>query len=605
MTALDVRVFDRTGQTQTGWIVNPLATSFSEEFNGNGQGELTVLLDSPDAKLLGKDRVVRFYYKSTCVFAWFVENIERTIVGSDERRTVKASGRGVTAWLDDAVVYPQAGLAASYAAPDRVFNFASPDGPWEGRAGYKAPVGVKWKDDTSIRKGYPKGWPNPDAMWIWDTDPTKAVKAGRTCWFRSPFTLAKEARVRFQMSADNRYEVFLDGAPLFTATSGATQDVSWSQLLTKTLTVPAGTHIVAAKVQNEKPWTLEGAAVGTDGVFSVSDVPFGNGDAIELSGASAGSGLSNGTYTVANKDNDGFVLTKGGNKVTPKKKTNVDLALAKDTTAGFILTASTLNANGRPDTVVEVTNMSGWKVASTEPEWVPAQMLWTLVAEAQKRGVSRLDQFTKTWTETTDSTGAAWTTFADATFPCGSPLSQVADYGVNLGIDYWVDPTTLKFYAAERRGRDLSGTVQLVLGYNLIQFVTTEERTLKTTALVRTKDGWAESRWMDDFYGRRETFVSVERTRSERTGRVIAGQQLRSLGRRRIVAQSVEAQPQPGSEPYVDFGVGDIVTVPSVFGNLGQANRARVLSLAMTSSTEGATYSVELEVLEVQQGEDA
>lgn len=605
MTALDVRVFDKTGQTLTGWIVNPLATSFSEEFNGNGQGELTVLLDSPDAALLRKDSVVRVYYREACVFAWFVETLERTIVGSDERRILRVTGRGLTAWVDDAVVYPQTGLAANYGSPSRLFNFASQDGNWIKSAGYVKPVGVKWKDDTSVRQGFPKGWPNPNAQWLWATDPTKVVKAGATNWFRSTFTLDKPTRVKFHMSADNRYEVFLDGAPLFTATSGKTQDVTWSTMLAKTITVPAGKHVVAAKVQNEKPWSQDGVSVGTDGWFDLDEeAPFNKGDAIRVDGAGDKSGLNDGAYVIVATDKSkGVQLSKtaGGSPIKPSKKTNVDLSAPKDSTAGFILTASALNDKGRPVQIVEQTSEAGWLVASQEPEWFPAEILWTLIAEAQRRGVSRLDQFKKGWTFDTDSNGEKWATAADATFPVGTPLSEVADFGVNLGVDYWLDPESLVFKAAERRGKDLSNVVNLRLGYNLIQFVTTEERTLKTAALVRTKDGWTEKRWMDSFYGRRETFFTVERTRSKDTGRKIAERRLRSLGRRRVVAQSVQAQPQPGAVPYVDFNVGDIVTVPSVMGFLDRTNRARVLSLAMESRDEGATYSVELEVLDVEQ----
>lgn len=606
MTALDVRVFDKTGQTLTGWIVNPLEVSFSEEFNGNGQGDLTVLLDSPDAALLRKDSVVRVYYKQTCVFAWFVETIERTIVGSDERRIVKVSGRGLTAWMEDAVVYPQAGLAANYGAGSRPFNFASADGNWIKTVPFKTPEAVAWKDDNTVRKGFPKGWPNPVAKWIWATDPTKPVEAGATNWFRSTFTLAKPARVKFHMSADNRYEVFLDGAALFTSTSGKTQDVTWATMLAKTITVPAGKHTVAAKVQNEKPWSQDGVSVGTDGWFDIDeDAPFGKGDTIKVEGAGDQSGIANGNYfVIATDKSKGIQLAKtaGGSAVKPKKKSNVDLSAPKDSTAGFILTASVLGANNRPTDVVEQTGPVGWLVSAKEPEWFPAEMLWTLIAEAQRRGVSRLDQLKKGWTFDTDANGEKWTTAADASFPVGSPLTDVADFGVNLGIDYWLDPETLLLRAAERRGKDLSGVVSLRLGYNLIQFVTTEERTLKTAALVRTKDGWTEKRWMDDFYGRRETFITVERTRSKDTGRKIAEKRLLTLGRRRIVAQSVDAQPQPGAVPYVDFFVGDIVTVPSVMGFKDRVNRARVLSLAMSSTDEGATYAVELEVLDVEDG---
>jgi hypothetical protein len=553
VTALELRVFDRTGTQQRGWIVNPIGSRFSDEFNAAGLGEVTVLLDSPDAELLVKDAVVRVYYKQKCVFAWFVENLDRTITEGNEQRTLRASGRGILGWLDDAVIYPQNGFSR-YATTDRMFNFASNDGPWMKNTNYRQPVGVRWKDDTSVRKGQPRKWPNPNAMWIWSTDPTKPVKEGETNWFRSSFNLAEPERVRFHMSADNRYEVYLDGAPLFTSTSSRTQSASWSQMSVKTLRVPAGKHIVAARIQNEKPFSQEGLSMSKEGTIRLAEgSPYSNGVRVEVSDASKDMGIADGTYFVVkvNTDKGTFQLAKsaGGAPVVPKKNGSLDLSIKQDTTAGFLLTASSLDGKNRNKALVEVTNQKGWLVATVEPEWEPAEILWALIREAQNRGVSRLDNLTKGWTDSTDSAGQPWKTRVDATFPVGTPLTGVMDYGINLGIDYWVEPDTFVIKATEQRGKDVSNRVRLDIARNLINFATTEERTLKTAALVRTKDGWTEKRWMDGFYGRRETFVTVERTRSNVTGRKVAQKRLEVIGRRTVVADTAAVLPVAGVDP--------------------------------------------------------
>lgn len=601
MTTLELRVFDQTGATLRGYITRPISASFLDEFNGNGQGSVTTLLDGPDGALLRKDALIRVYYKGVCAYAFVVETLDRVLTSGEERRTVTASGRGVLSWMDDAIVYPQAGLKASYASTDRMFNFAGSDGQWVVDSGFREPVAVRWRDDDSIRKGFPKKWPDPQASWIWATDPTRPVPAGETNWFRSTFNLDKSARVRFWCAADNRYEVYLDGSPLFVSTSAKTQDVSWAQLLTKTVKVPAGQHVVAARVQNEKPYAEEGVRVDEDGWFDL-DGPFGVGDKVVLSGVGK-SGLDAGRYFVVKKDPDSGVQISdksGGSPVKPVKAANVNVEFPQDSTAGFIMSAYTLDSKNRPDQLVERTNAKGWLVTDTEPGWEPAEMVWACLGEARRRGVSRLDALSKGWTAKTDSYGNPWTVFADTTVPVGTTVTEVADYGVNLGIDYWVNPETLRMEASEERGRDVSETVRLDLAYNLLTYATTEERTLKTTALVRTKDGWTEQRWMDEFYGRRETMVTVERTRSRITGRRVADKALRALGRRRVVAQTADATPVDGAEPYVTFTVGDIVSVPNAFGRLGQRNRARVLSLSMSTDGETVSYSMEVEVLGVE-----
>ena len=607
MQGLELRVYGKSGGLLKGWVVNPISTAFSDEFNGTGTGEVTVLLDSPDADLLERDNVVRVFWRGRCLFAWFVEQADRTIATSSEQRVVKLSGRGLLGWLDDAVVYPQAGFAG-YAATDRMFNFASADGYWMNNTNYAAPKGVAWKADTTVRKGQPKKWPNPAAMWIWSTDPTAKVARGETNWFRTTFTLDADEKVRFQLTADNRYEVFLDGAPLLTSTSSRTQSVSWSEMGTKTLRVPKGTHTLAARVQNEKPFEAEGVSIQVG--EKKEDEETGNAE-VQLSGISAGvelvisnvdgeskSGLSGGTYWSVNVDKDFFCISKskGGAPVKIKEGTRADIRIVDDTTAGFLLTASALDDKGRSKKVITATDTTTWKVATVEPEWEPAEILWALIMEARARGVSRLDALRKGWDQATDSDGAKWTRRVDATFPVGTGLLSVMDYGVNLGIDYWVSPSDLTVKAAETRGSDKSKAVALRLGHNLISFSTTEERTLKTAALVRTKDGWTEKRWMADTYGRRETMVTVERTRSNETGRKVAQRRLESIGRRTVVAQTADLVPVPGCVPYFDFTVGDIVSVPNPYGKV-TPYRARVLSISMTSQGEDPRYSLELEVL--------
>lgn len=607
MTTLEIRVHDARNEELLGWIRDAMSASFSDEFNGAGSGDVEVVLSSADADLLRRDNVVRIYYRGRCVFAWVVESLERSLAGRDEVDTLRASGRGLMSWLDDAVIYPQGGFAA-YASPDRPFNFASADGSWLKNAEYQAAKAVKWRDDKTARKGQPRKWPDPDASWIWITDPTAAVEAGVTGWFRSSFTLEKATRVKFAVTADNRFEVFLDGAPLLTTPSGYADRTTWSTMSKKTVKVDEGPHTLAARVQNEKPFRALGVSIQKgetkdeekEGNAEVQLEGFSDGLEIKISKVDDdrkhNSGLSAGTYWTVNSKPDFFLISKskGGSPVKIKESTSADVALVEQNTAGFLLTASAIGSDNRPGQVVARTS-SGWLAAAKEPKWVPALIVWTLVLEAKARGVTRIDKVTRSFTDLKDSAGVDWVTERDTTIPVGTGLLDVMDYTVDLGIDWWINPVTCEVSAWERRGRDLSDTVRLNLGRELLSYATVEERELRTAAIVRTKDGWTEARENVRTHGRRETIVQTDRTRSESTGEEIAKGVLARLGRTRVVADRLDAVATDNATPYRQFTVGDIVGVPSPGGR--GAGRARVLSISMQTSGEDESYSLELEVL--------
>lgn len=602
MTTLELRVFTPDGATLRGWLTTPIRAAFSDEFNGPGEGEVEVPLASQDAALLTKDAVVRVFYRSKCVFAWVVEVLEWSLVSGDDQRTLRASGRGLLSWLDDAIIYPDAGFVA-WANPDRQFNFASQDGTWTKAVPYKAPVAVPYRAMTGPRQGQPRKWPDDKAAWLWTTDPSKPVPAGAEAWFRSSFTLDKPQSIQFAISADNRYQFYLDGSPFLTQDTTSQDRITWTTFAKKTVKVPAGTHTVAVKVQNEKPLSLEGVqAVAADDAIRASDAGLQTGMEVRVSNIdNKQSGLSEGTYFIVKVDKDkGIQISKSkdGSPVKWEKDTECDVRVVSDNTAGLLFSAYTLNDKNRPDVVVERSAAQGWLVSEEEPRWIAALILWTLIREAQERGVTRLKPLTRSFNDATDSNKVPWTTKADTSLPVGSTVLNAMDFIVELGVDVWIDPVTLALGAAEYRGADKSSTVRLNVGLELVQYATSEEPRVKTAALVRTRDGWAETRSGTVKWGRRETLVQVDRTRSEATGKQIAQQRLRRLGKRQVSANEVVARATDNATPYLTFGVGDIVGLPGPDGT-GMA-RTRVLSIAMETDGDDSTYAMELEVLGVE-----
>jgi len=169
---------------------------------------------------------------------------------------------------------------------------------------------------------------------------------------------------------------------------------------------------------------------------------------------------------------------------------------------------------------------------------------------------------------------------------------------VDLGHDFWLNPSSLQLSAWETRGTDRTATVLLDTGVNLMKFTTTVEQQLKTVALVRAKGGWlaAAKETLRDANGRREMFLEYGSTASEDVAKRQALKVLARTGKSQVVAGSVDVAVVTGAVPYVNFDVGDTVSIPDPAGN-GGLGTARVLSIALKEDGGGVQFSPELEVI--------
>jgi hypothetical protein len=593
-------VYDALNQTYQGTISQSLTSEFVDEFNQPGYGTVTVPLFSADASLLVKDAVVRVIYRDDVRFAWFVETRDRDLASGSGQQTLTASGRGLLAWLEDAVLYPQGGLA-DFLAPDRPFNWASGPGTWRNSGNYQAALGVQWKNDTTSRKNLPVRWKDPSAQWIWRTDPETVVQRGTVNWFYRDFTLTSATRIKFFASCDNQMDVYLDGQQIMSSSDFDQEAASFTQMARFTIRLGIGTHTLAARVKNDKPWQRYDLDVATDDKVSCSGHGLANGTQVTVTDKSGAAGLTEGTiYFVRAKTDDDFKLATTNSDstiVNVTSKGKIDLRLKVDNTAGFILTGIEVDSDGKEtDTVVVRTN-TNWQVSSTEPYWRPAMILRTLAEEAAARGVYRMNRLTYGFNISAPTSGS-WTTEADLTLKVGATLLTVLDDMVDLGHDFWLNPSTLELEAWESRGTDRSATVLLDTGQNLAKFSTTVERPLKTVALVRTKNGWLRTadNTLRDANGWRETFLEYGNTASEDAAKRQANRVLARTGKTQVLAQGVEVVVTAGAVPYVDFAVGDVVSIPNPTGT-GLPSKARILSIGLKEEGGGVSFQPELEVI--------
>lgn len=596
---LTLEVYDPTNTNLLGTLSQVLNAEFSDEFNAAGYGTVQVPLSSTaDKALLVKDNVVRVKYQSSTRYAWFIEVLEQELAMGSGQQVITASGRGLLAWLDDAVVYPQGGLA-DFSSDQRPFNFASADGAWKSSVTWSAPQTVLWKNDTTARKGLPVKWRSidPDARWIWATDPTAMVERGTVNFFRGTFTLTETTRVKMWASFDNFGQVWLDGTLVMDSSRFNETAPSYAQFTTFVARLGKGTHTVAARVRNDKPWERTDLSVSasTDKVSASAHGLTANTKVRVTDISKSGTGLTKGNdYYLRDVTDDDFKLStsSGGSAVNITADAKVDLRLVADSTAGFIFSAWALNDSNKPTTNILRSNGVAWEVATERPKHWPAVILRTLMSEAATRGVYRFSKFTYGFDQAAPTSGS-WTTEVDMTLKVGSSLLQVLDTMVDLGHDFWVNPTTCRLDAWESRGT--TRAVTLALETNVQQYGTRAEPKLKTQALIRTKEGWTQVAANADTSGRRELYLEYGNTRDEGTARTAAGRVLRRTGKTQVVVSKIECVVTTGAAPYVNFDVGDYITVPSADG--ASTATARVLAIAMQHDGKNVRFMPELEIL--------
>lgn len=593
---LRFRVFDETGSTLLGEIASPVDGQFLDEMNATGVGRVTVIADSPDDDLLQRDRVVKVYYEDVPRFAFSVETVRRDLIDASNVVVTEYSGRGILAWLEDAIVFPQAGLS-ELASTERPFSFASADGAWESSASFTTPQGVLWRSDTTDRAGSPQGWPDIEAQWIWSTSPTTAnVPRGTVNWFRSEFTTTAMQQARIWATADSQFELWLDGTLILSSNRFSTDYQAWQQFTAVTVRIPAGDHTFAAFVRNGQPWSRSDAtAIATTNVIGVLEHGLTDGTAVKVIDRSTDNGLTIGTtYYVRDATTDTFRLatSPGGSAVDITADSTVDVETVELGTAGFLMSSATLDAVGNPSATIVRTNTTDWEVSQVEPLWRPAEILRTLVSEAQARGVYRVSSLDISgFSASADSASAAWTTETSTNIRVGATLLDVHNELIEQDVDFRVDPDTFALQAYDALGADKSNTVYLTAGSNLTELGTSVDRRLKTVAVIRTSSGWATTAVPGQ---RREAYLEAGGATSANQARSLAAKLLERTGVTLESANAVTIMERPGAVPYVDFTVGDIVSIPN---DSGGYDRARVLSLSATHDGTRANWSAELSIL--------
>jgi hypothetical protein len=592
-TDIRVEIWDHTNTTKIADLNYGANRQFLDEYNGVGNGSLqmpatiTDVLNGPPLhqSLLKRDYVIRWFYKDNpdAVFASIIEGRSTNVIAQAGSQWVSVTGRGTLAWLDDAVVLPfypdpiattpppEPPPGSGYEpfpprsneilpqAPDiRAFNFASRDAfrhvmfddtssVEHPTAGWNRAYGVRQdnRGGTNPRAYYPSEWPDGAAMWIWWNAPLTEIPADEVCWFRCKFNIDRGDTYRLLVSGDNGFIAWMDGIEVASAGYQENGGYNWKTSAEVDIVLDVGEHVLAMRGQNLQ------------------------------------------------RINPGY------------------------NPAGVIATLMGINSKGKPDITkivqgarssnVSMSDEGGWwanrgwyrdqngRQVPAGPAWKAGDVLYTLIKEAQARGVKRLMAVTMDFDASTDSNGQAWTTRVSRTWDIGTSLLQVAFDLCELGVDIWMTADNV-LHCAERRGVNDS-PFTLLYGGNITGYTTDEAFTGASVAYTKTRTGWQvlENKTADMILGgKREIGIQMTSTDSEDHAIDLSRRAVGSVIISSMVGTAEAIIPVAGSLPYTDVGISDVI---NVLGPDGRLRKGRLLSVSVSENAAGATTWVpEIEI---------
>jgi hypothetical protein len=216
-----------------------------------------------------------------------------------------------------------------------------------------------------------------------------------------------------------------------------------------------------------------------------------------------------------------------------------------------------------------------------------------LLLEGQTRGVGTFIS-ENGWSSTNDSEGIPWTDTNQLQVAAGtSMLELLNEFGAAIPFDWHMD-SRFGLTLAKQLGQDRSATVRVQPVGSVESAAVTSDRTSlwDVVLLEDANNGFSEqfdstaiSTW-----GRRELYASSQ-TVVDSTGRADLSFQLVQQFKNQNVQRLVQISTSTlGRKPFVDFGVGDIISVEFTDGTI---TNSRVIAIAMTG---GDTVAEEAQV---------
>lgn len=224
---------------------------WQDQLNDTGEASIVLQNDDPDLASVDYSDIVQFRLDLGGKFDMLVERIERVAIapGEEHDEVTTLSGRGSLARFEEAIV-----AQVPFSTADvRYFNFATPeldDSAWT--AATQNQLGQGGAGDPW--QSYPTDWPDASAYWIWSelsdigdfTDPGDV-------YFRRTVTVGSTNIYRIFATADNAFELWVDGSLRLTSLTSGAAAFTWQQTFTVDVLLEAGDHVFAVRATNYDP----------------------------------------------------------------------------------------------------------------------------------------------------------------------------------------------------------------------------------------------------------------------------------------------------------------------------------------------------------------
>lgn len=504
-STVELRVYDRDGTTLRD-TVGAVGAQWSDPLGEVGSAQLSVpllqaIMQTNPALLDNAIVKVATNLTGTTlteIFGFLAEGGQFTLI-SDQEDAGKQRDlqcRGLLGLFDDWIVYPETGIHA-HSGDQRAFGWMSAESThWFDQSQWSGTIHGKRWADIAA---------TADRYHLpkgWPDPDAQWVgtNSKEKQYFRTKVTVDEDTPVRVYASADEDLHVYLDSELIISNNShevGYTELNHWRGVLT------AGTHTFGIKFLK---------------VFSPTAYTRWNGSGYD--------------FTDADK---------------------------------MIFTVCSLKPNGNVDEVLRHTSeASTWLAVGLDdgvrpPTWTAAGIVGKLVAEARDRGVDSATRITLNFDKSLDSDGTAWPDLHERGWPVGEKGSKVIADLAELDVDFDMLPDlTLNAYVDQ--GADVSATVQLVQGTNILRYTINPTPIIATTLLVRSHNRWVErtDAAAETANDRREGFLQTGGSLSREQARHVGDRALDDLAREQMTA-TAEIIATTGCVPYLDFGKGDTV----------------------------------------------
>lgn len=558
---LTLEVYDKTNTTLVGTIAAGewREARHAEVASAAGFGGPVVIphivaagAANPALALIQTGRVIRFLHDGVCRFAMLIEDQDVTVVSPDEEagEVTVVSGRGILAAAAKVQVRPDPGTGVLPWAKRRFFNHSAvrlrdddafgPQGVWP-TATNQAPA-----YDTDNWFGRPEGYVDTSGEWFADRDSRTAYAPGGVWYYRGVVTLTEDYDdVLIQGAFDDEGETWVQGVPVLRA-----EGVYKGGCVQAVIPMSAGRHLISGWVRNLNELRTGALVAG---------------------------------WTTWNGMADTLL---------------------------FRLSASNTRVLGFP---------------TSPPGFTPTEVIRLFVDESQNLTPARLSHVTFSFISASDTDHVALTEMtdivADAPGATGYTLiEQLAASYLDVGVDYSQNGLRLDAWVRGTRGIDRSAyiifakgscrkvawdiggseraTVALVTGSDFAPFTVTHADAATTSVYEEVSldfgdaSATAAQKYAEEYLdivsqARKGVTLEILPTDAVTTNVTQSATNVTQAGTQVTVGASTIPQ------PYVDFQIGDTITVP---GSDGAASTHRVAAIAASVGKDDVTrWEIDLE----------